>query len=92
MMILVKVPWLPSVYRGRTTWAITIAPFVFILKKYADNNAVLAHEMVHIQQVARAGWWKFYLKYIFNIGFRRSVEAEGKAKQREVEQWTVTRS
>ena len=91
-MILVKVPWLPSVYRGRTTWAITIAPFVFILPKFADNKAILAHEQVHLDQVKRMSWINFYWNYLFNIGFRRSVEAEGYAKQREVEKWTATRS
>jgi len=84
-MTLIKVPWLPSVYRGRTTWAITIAPFVFILPKYAENAATIAHEMVHIEQVRRMGWINFYWNYVTNTGFRRSVEAEGYAKQKEVE-------
>jgi len=84
-MILVKVPWLPSAYRGRTTWAITIAPFVFVLPKYADNKAILAHEQVHLDQVKELGWWKFYGKYLFDLNFRSSVEAAGYAKQKEVE-------
>ena len=86
-MILVKVPWLPSVYRGRTTWAITIAPFVFILPEFADNKAILAHEQVHLDQVKALGFCRFYYRYIFDINnFRSTVEAAGYAKQREVEQ------
>jgi len=84
-MRLIVVPWLPSVYQERTTWAITIAPFVFILKAFKDDPAILAHEMVHIEQVRIMGWWQFYWNYVTNVGFRRSVEAEGYAKQREVE-------
>ena len=91
-MILIKVPWLPSANKKFTTWAITIAPFVFVLPQYADNKAILAHEQVHLDQVKRMRWIPFYWNYLFNIGFRRSVEAEGKAKQREVEKWTATRS
>ena len=83
-MILVTVPWLPSVYRGRTTWAITIAPFVFVIKSKKDDPGVLAHEMVHIRQVAAMGWIPFYWNYVTNRAFRRSIEAEGYAKQREV--------
>ena len=59
-VIYVTVPWLPSVYRGRTTWAITVSPFVFILPKYRNDPSVLAHEMVQISQVRTMGWWKFY--------------------------------
>jgi len=83
-MRLVVVPWLPSVYRGRTTWAITIAPFVFVLPKYADNKAILAHEQVHLDQVKELGFCRFYWKYVFDLNFRSSVEAAGYAKQREV--------
>jgi len=84
-MILIPVPWLPSAKKNFKTWAITISPFVFILRRYKNNKAILAHEQVHLDQVKRMGWIPFYWNYITNIGFRRSVEAEGKAKQREVQ-------
>lgn len=83
-MKLIVVPWLPSV-RGNTTWAITIAPFVFILPQFKDNAAVLAHEQVHLDQAKELGWWKFYYLYIFDLNFRSTVEAAGYAKQREIE-------
>jgi len=81
----VVVPWLPSVYRGRTTWAITLYPFVFVIKSKKDDPGVLAHEMVHIRQVEAMGVIPFYWNYATNRAFRRSVEAEGYAKQKEVE-------
>jgi len=84
-MRLVVVPWLPSVYRGRTTWAITLSPFVFILPQFKDDPAILAHEQVHLDQVRIHGWARFYWNYATNRAFRRSVEAEGYAKQKEVQ-------
>jgi len=82
---LIKVCWLPSARRGFTTYAITIAPFVFILREMADDAAILAHEQVHLDQVNEMGWWRFYTKYIFDLNFRASVEAVGYARQREVQ-------
>lgn len=80
----VVVSWLPSVRKGFTTYAITIAPFVFILPRWKDDPGILAHERVHLNQVRIMGWWSFYWNYVTNVGFRRSVEAEGYAKQMEV--------
>jgi len=87
-MRLVVVPWLPSVYRGRTTWAITLYPFVFVLKKYKDNEALLAHEQKHLDQVKMYGWCVFYWNYLTNKAWRKSMEAEGYAIQRLIEKET----
>jgi len=84
-VILVPVCWLPSARRGFTTHAITIAPFVFILRSLVDDKGILAHEQVHLDQVANLGFLRFYWNYITNAGFRRSIEAEGYARQREVQ-------
>jgi hypothetical protein len=84
-MILVKVPWLPSAKSTVTTYAITISPFVFILPKYAENEAILAHEQVHLDQIKRTGWFKWYWKYIFDRNFRNSQESAGYVVQRLVE-------
>jgi hypothetical protein len=62
-----------------------LAPFVLVVKEYENNAAILAHEQVHLDQVREMGWWTFYWKYATDIGFRKSVEAVGYAKQREVE-------
>ena len=84
-MILIPVPWLPSAKKGFTTWAITLSPFVLILKSKKDDKAILAHEQVHLDQVKEMGWLNFYWRYVTNLNFRSSVEAAGYAKQREVE-------
>ena len=83
-MKLIVVPWLPSASKGFTTYAITIAPYVFILPEWKDDPGILAHEQVHLDQVAEIGWWKFYWRYVTDLNFRSSVEAAGYAKQREV--------
>ena len=75
-MKLIKVPWLPH-----PIWAITIAPYVIIRSDQADNKALLAHEQKHLDQIAAMGWFKWYWKYITDIDFRRSQEAEGYAVQ-----------
>ena len=85
-MIKVVVPWLPpNPTNGRKNYAITIAPFVFIRKEYAENEAVIAHEQVHLDQVEKTGWLPWYWKYIFNAEFRKQQEAEGYAAQDAIE-------
>ena len=47
--------------------AITLFPFIFIAlpKDHADKTKMLAHEFVHIQQVLKSGWIKFYASYLY---------------------------
>ena len=80
-MILVKVPWLPSAKRNFTTWAITIAPFVFVRTDKADDPALIAHEQKHLDQIKEAGWLSWYWRYITRPAFRKAQEAEGYAVQ-----------
>ena len=77
----IVVPWLPSTSRRFTTYAITLAPFVFIIKSQADNHAILAHEQKHLDQIKETGWFKWYFKYAFDLKFRREQEEEGYAIQ-----------
>lgn len=46
--------------------AITLFPFIFVSlpKDHADKTKILAHEFIHIQQVLKIGWFKFYLSYL----------------------------
>lgn len=74
-MKLIVVPWL----FGKA--AITLAPYVIIMKKYKDDPRILAHEQVHLDQVAHYGWWTFYWRYITNLSFRKQMEDEGYAAQ-----------
>jgi hypothetical protein len=62
--------------------AITLYPFIFF--RYSslyylmyDPN-VLKHEMIHVEQIRRVGFFKFYLTYPF-----RHRRYEGEAYERE---------
>jgi len=46
--------------------AITLYPFVFFVgdENYNLKNHIIAHEMVHVQQVRKLGWFKFYFIYL----------------------------
>jgi hypothetical protein len=63
----IKDSWIPKKL-GVT--AITIFPFIF----YAESKPsyeTQAHEMIHIEQVRKIGWIRFYLSYLlFYIAFR----------------------
>ena len=55
---------------------LTIYPFVFIKYAKADVGSVLTHEMIHVGQIQKDGWFTFYFKYfmhyfinLFKFGF-----------------------
>jgi hypothetical protein len=78
------VPWIPSFRRGFTVYAVTIVPFIFIRRDKAWDEGIMAHEFVHVAQVRAMGWWSFYWSYVTSAAFRRGVEAQGYAKEKEV--------
>ena len=43
--------------------AITIYPFIFYYMKFPSKE-LMQHEMIHIDQVRKLGWFKFYFKYL----------------------------
>lgn len=45
--------------------AITIAPFIFYNGVMSEE--LKRHELVHIEQVKRLGWIRFYLTYLWYI-------------------------
>ena len=56
---------------------ITLYPFIFYNKKSLKYNkdfeALQFHEFVHVDQVCKNGWFKFYLDYLwqsFRFGYR----------------------
>jgi hypothetical protein len=67
--------------------AITIYPFIFIKRKMKDNKVLLQHEMIHIEQVKRLGWLRFYITYLwynFTRGYKKNpFEVEAYARQNE---------
>ena len=57
----VKGHWLPKLIRVE---AITIYPFIFYYTK-KPSKTLMQHEMIHIDQVRKEGWLKFYISYLF---------------------------
>lgn len=46
---------------------ITLYPFIFIICSYekACGGHLMAHEWIHIKQVRKHGWLKFYISYLW---------------------------
>ncbi len=67
-------PWFPAA-------GITIGRHVFLKKELQGNQLLLAHELVHVGQMAKTGTLWFLLRYIFILPilwspFRARAEAE----------------
>lgn len=45
--------------------AITLYPFVFVAvsKEDAARTYIIAHELIHVKQIRKLGWFKFYFSY-----------------------------
>jgi hypothetical protein len=48
---------------------ITLYPYIFITvsKKESNKRNILKHEWIHIEQVRREGFFKFYLIYLYEF-------------------------
>lgn len=68
-------------YHGNSdTYAKRVVNNIPIGDTWTGNGyRILKHEFVHIYQVQRLGWFKFYLSYIF--GGKRKYESEAEAVQ-----------
>jgi len=53
----------PFVFKGYDAWV--LYPFMFFRDKREDvSDRLFRHELEHVYQVQREGWFKFYLKYL----------------------------
>ena len=59
----VKNHWLPKLLKVQ---AITIYPFIFYYNKI-PSRILMQHEMIHIDQVRKHGWLKFYITYFLEF-------------------------
>jgi hypothetical protein len=81
--------WCPLFWLGAC--AVTIAPWVFIHKKYWDElppqgrEVLIEHEGVHVNQQIRMGVVKWIFKYFCSRSFRFNQELEAMAT--EVDFW-----
>ena len=52
------------VFKGYDAWV--LYPFMFFRDKREDvPDRLFRHELEHVYQVQREGWFKFYLKYLW---------------------------
>jgi hypothetical protein len=62
----------------RWSWigGITIYPFIFFKRTREEvTDTLFRHEMEHIYQVERLGWFKFYLTYLWQnirVGYKKN--------------------
>ncbi len=54
------------VRKGYSAWV--LYPFIFFRQKQeAVSDSLFRHEMEHVYQVMRMGWWTFYFKYLYYL-------------------------
>lgn len=62
--------WIMGKYRGKVRY-----PFVLFKQAQKDvTDTLFRHEMQHVYQIRRMGWWTFYGKYIYLLirhGYQR---------------------
>ena len=71
-------------------WAITLplrTPTIYMLAEHRNNSALLAHELVHVEQIRRMGRVRFALMYLWyqvRHGYQNNpleVEARNRSQQ-----------
>ena len=86
--------WIPQLLN---VGAITLYPFILFSRtvggvktRYRNPEQLFKHEFIHIEQVRRLGWFKFYLSYINEnrkTGYKQN-KYELEAWERETEPFT----
>lgn len=79
------------VRKGYTAWV--LFPFMFIRHAKEDfSDRLFRHEMEHVYQVMRDGWWVFYVKYLYWLARYGYMDNpyEVEARSREDEPLTTT--
>lgn len=73
--------WLMWSYRGKVLY-----PFMLFSEAQTDvSEQLFRHELEHVYQIQRMGWWVFYLKYLWLLmrhGYQQHpFELEAEARQ-----------
>lgn len=51
---------------GENYWGYTLYPFIFYKYSKADTkDYMIRHELEHVYQIRRDGWWKFSMVYMY---------------------------
>lgn len=78
------------VRKGYAGWV--LFPFIFFRgPKDEVDDRLFRHEMEHVYQVLRLGWWKFYITYLWYLwrdGYKRHPY-ELQARERENDKLTT---
>lgn len=72
-------------------WVRGICLYPFIFYNGAPRETLRRHEWVHVEQVRRDGWFRFYGRYLWDMirrkpYIRRKYEVEAYAKQNDGQQ------
>lgn len=52
--------------KGYNAWV--LFPFMFFREAKEDvSDTLFRHEMEHVYQVMRDGWWRFYITYLWHL-------------------------
>lgn len=65
---------LPKLFNA---WALTVAPFIFVVPEHANNQPLIAHEKVHYNEQLLwlvLPWW---VAYLLSSSFRLKAEVRG---------------
>ena len=56
----------PSWIFGKDYWGRIVYPFIFFKPERADvKDYMIRHELEHVYQIRRDGWWKYNIVYIY---------------------------
>ena len=66
-------------------------PFIFIRDAKEDcSDRLFRHEMEHVYQVMRDGWWTFYIKYLYRLAKHGYMDNPNEVEARERENEPLT--
>ena len=77
--LIVLKEWPPIINFFISAGAISIYPFLFTVRGWEKNRAVMLHEELHLREQKEMGTIKWLLKYLFSKSFRYDAELRGHA-------------
>jgi|SRR5581483_4386264 len=76
-------PWWLRPFLMREVAAITLGRRIYLAPAVADVERLLRHELVHVRQIERLGWFRFYFTWVREyLGNRRRGDSSHQAYRR----------